>query len=116
MLEYRGYRAGPIRFDPEEKTFSATVAGLEKDVIDFEGTTAEELMRSFQGSVDGYLKFCGERGQEPDHAISSSYPRVGPGEFADLAHRFAAALADFGEEEFAAAIEDLRRKCHSMRS
>jgi len=28
MMEYKGYAAGPIDFDPEDKTFSGTVAGL----------------------------------------------------------------------------------------
>ena len=44
MMEYKSYAAGPIDFDPEDKTFSGTVAGL-RDVIHFEGRTATELAR-----------------------------------------------------------------------
>jgi predicted HicB family RNase H-like nuclease len=34
MMEYNRYAAGPIDFDPAEKTFSGMVAGL-RDVIHF---------------------------------------------------------------------------------
>jgi predicted HicB family RNase H-like nuclease len=57
MMEYKGYAAGPIDFDPEEKTFSGTVAGL-RDVIHFEGRTATELERAFGESIDSYLGFA----------------------------------------------------------
>jgi predicted HicB family RNase H-like nuclease len=65
MMEYKGYLAGPIEFDPEERTFSGTVAGL-RDVIHFEGSTGRELERAFRESIDAYLEFCAEKGQEPD--------------------------------------------------
>jgi predicted HicB family RNase H-like nuclease len=65
MMEYKGYAAGPIDFDPQENTFSGTVAGL-KDVIHFEGSTAKELARAFRASIDSYLEYCEEAGQEPD--------------------------------------------------
>jgi predicted HicB family RNase H-like nuclease len=65
MMEYKGYLAGPIEFDAEDNSFSGTVAGL-KDVIHFEGKTAKELARAFRASVDSYLEYCAEAGQEPD--------------------------------------------------
>ncbi len=65
MMEYKGYTGGPIAFDSEESTFSGTVSGL-KDVIHFEGSTAKELARAFRASIDSYLKYCEETGQEPD--------------------------------------------------
>ena len=69
MMEYKGYLAGPIDFDPEDNTFSGTVAGL-KDVIHFEGTTARELARAFRESIDSYLEFCTETGQKPDRPFN----------------------------------------------
>jgi predicted HicB family RNase H-like nuclease len=39
-MEYKGYQAGPIDFDPEDGTFSGIVQGL-RDVIHFEGTNAK---------------------------------------------------------------------------
>jgi predicted HicB family RNase H-like nuclease len=69
MMEYKGYFAGPIDFDPDESTFSGTVAGL-RDVIHFEGTTAKELARAFRESIDSYLELCAETGQEPDRPFN----------------------------------------------
>ena len=69
MMEYRGYAAGPIDFDPEDKTFSGTVAGL-RDVIHFEGRTATELERAFRESIDSYLELCAESGQQPDRPFN----------------------------------------------
>ncbi len=68
-MEYKGYTAGPIDFDPTDGTFSGTVAGL-KDVIHFEGQTAQEFLESFRGSIDEYLAFCAERGEQPDRPFN----------------------------------------------
>ena len=57
MMEYKGYTAGPIDFDPKDKTFSGTVAGL-RDVTHFEGDTPDELARAFRDSIDCYIDFC----------------------------------------------------------
>lgn len=64
-MEYKGYTAGPIDFDPEEETFSGVVLGL-KDVIHFEGTSAADLRASFESGIDDYLAQCTENGEEPD--------------------------------------------------
>lgn len=68
-MEYKGYAAGPIDFDPEDGLFTGTVAGL-RDVIHFRGSNAEELMASFREGIDDYLAFCAERGEEPDKPFS----------------------------------------------
>lgn len=68
-LEYKGYVSGPIDFDAEDGIFSGVVAGL-SDVIHFEGTTAEELRASFEGSIDEYLTICAEKGRTPDKPFS----------------------------------------------
>lgn len=62
-MEYMGYTAGPIRFDLEENTFSGIVAGM-RDVIHFESTTTKDLERAFRDSINAYLAFRGENGQE----------------------------------------------------
>ena len=69
MMEYKGYTSGPIEFNSEEGTFSGTVAGL-RDVIHFEGANARELTRAFRQSIDTYLDFCAEKGQEPDRPFN----------------------------------------------
>ena len=76
MIECKGYLAGPIDFDAEDNTFSGTVAGL-KDVVHFEGKTAEELARAFCDSVDSYLNYCEETGQEPDRLCFDALTMMG---------------------------------------
>jgi predicted HicB family RNase H-like nuclease len=63
-MEYNGYAAGPIRFDPQENTFSGMAAGI-RDVIHFEGSTAGELEAAFRDSIDTYLSLRDEEVGEP---------------------------------------------------
>jgi len=42
-----------------------------RDVVTFEGTTVAEIIQAFHDSVDDYLAFCAELGQEPDRPGSS---------------------------------------------
>src|ERR1035437_8670574 len=65
MMGYKNYAAGAIDFDPEDKTFSGTVAGL-RDGFHFEGRTATELARAFRENIDSSLELCAETGQQPD--------------------------------------------------
>ena len=41
-----------------------------RDVITFQGKSVDEIERAFRESVDDYLAFCEERGEEPDKAFS----------------------------------------------
>ena len=85
MLEYKGY-VGAVEAD--EGAFFGRVAGL-RDVVTFEGATYEEVERAFRDSIDDYLAFCAERGEQPDRPYSGKIPlRLEP----EL-HRKAAARA-----------------------
>jgi predicted HicB family RNase H-like nuclease len=64
MLDYKGYR-GRVEFDSEAKIFHGEVVGT-RDVITFQGTSVQELEVAFHDSVDDYLEFCAQRGEEPD--------------------------------------------------
>jgi predicted HicB family RNase H-like nuclease len=66
-LEYKGYTAGRIDFD--DGVLSGTVTGL-RDVVHFQGETAEELEQAFRDSIDVYLDFCAERSEAPDKPYS----------------------------------------------
>jgi predicted HicB family RNase H-like nuclease len=68
MLEHKGYR-GNAEFDDEAELFHGEVLDL-RDVITFQGTSVEELEKGFRDSVDDYLEFCEERGEEPDRPFS----------------------------------------------
>ena len=64
MLEHKGYR-GHVEFDDEARLFHGEVLDT-RDVITFQGTTVEELEAAFRDSVEDYLDFCRQRGEEPD--------------------------------------------------
>jgi predicted HicB family RNase H-like nuclease len=66
-LEYKGYSSGPISFD--DGVFSGTVAGL-RDVVHFQGASADEIVQAFRDSIDDYLAFCAEQGRPPDKPYS----------------------------------------------
>lgn len=75
MLQYKGY-AGTVEAD--DGAFSGRVAGL-RDVITFEGETFAEVEQAFRASIDDYLAFCAERGEQPDRPYSGKIPlRVDP--------------------------------------
>ena len=68
-MEHQGYLAGAIDFDPEDGTISGIVLGL-KDVIQFEGTNAAELLASIQAGINDYLPLCTEHGEAPDRLFN----------------------------------------------
>ena len=70
MLNYNGY-TGRVEFDDEAGLFHGEVLGL-RDVVTFQGRSVEELEHAFRDSIDDYLAFCEERGEEPDRP--SAYP------------------------------------------
>ena len=68
MLEYKGYK-GRVEFDSEVKILHGEVVET-RDVITFQGTSVEELELAFRESVDDYLEFCAERGEEPERPFT----------------------------------------------
>ncbi|PZD71336.1 hypothetical protein C1752_06615 [Acaryochloris thomasi RCC1774] len=64
MLNYKGY-TGQLNIDIEAGLIFGRVLGI-RDVVTFKGDTVVEAKQAFQDSVDDYLEFCQELGQEPD--------------------------------------------------
>jgi predicted HicB family RNase H-like nuclease len=71
MMEYKGYKA-KVAFDDEAEIFHGEVIGM-KDVVTFPGKTAKELKKVFKESVDDYLAFCKERGENPDKPFTGKF-------------------------------------------
>ncbi len=71
MMEYKGYFA-KVEFDDDDNIFHGEVINL-RDVITFEGETVIELKKAFQNSVDDYLDFCAERGEDPEKPYSGKF-------------------------------------------
>lgn len=68
MLKYKGY-SGVVEYDDEAGVFHGEVLDL-RDVVTFRGSSVTELDEAFRESVDDYLEFCAERGEEPDRPFS----------------------------------------------
>ena len=68
MLNYKGY-TGHVEFDDEAGIFHGEVLDL-RDVVTFQGKSVDELEQAFRDSVEDYLEFCEERGEEPDKPFS----------------------------------------------
>jgi predicted HicB family RNase H-like nuclease len=70
-MEYKGYFA-KVEFDEEANIFHGEVINL-RDVITFEGETVDDLRQAFHDSVDDYLEFCAERGEDPEKPYSGKF-------------------------------------------
>jgi predicted HicB family RNase H-like nuclease len=68
MLRYKGY-SGHAEYDDVTRVFHGEVLET-RDVITFQGTTVEEVEQAFRDSIDDYLEFCEQRGEEPDKPFS----------------------------------------------
>jgi predicted HicB family RNase H-like nuclease len=79
MMEYKGYLAR-VAFDDRAGIFHGEVINI-PDVITFQGTTVDELRQAFADSVEDYLVFCAERGEEPCQPFSGRFTlRLSPEE------------------------------------
>ncbi len=77
MMEYKGYVA-KVEFDDEDGVFHGEVINL-RDVITFQGKTVDELRQELQESVEDYLAFCAERGEQPEKPYSGKFSvRIDP--------------------------------------
>lgn len=67
-MKYKNYEAA-VKFDEDAEVFYGEVINT-RDVITFQGNSVEELKKAFRDSVEDYLEFCRERGEEPDKPFS----------------------------------------------
>lgn len=88
MMEYKGY-IGKIEIDDEAGILHGEVLGI-RDVVTFQGKTVAAARKAFRESVDDYLAFCADRGEEPNRPMSGQFVvRVDP-----FLHSRAAAFAE----------------------
>lgn len=67
-MEYKGYLA-QVAFDDEAGLFHGEVINT-RDVITFQGRSVDELRQALTDSIEEYLAFCAERGEEPNPPFS----------------------------------------------
>jgi len=71
MMQYKGY-IGKVELNADAKILHGEVVGI-RDVVTFQGRTVKEIQKAFRDSVDDYLTFCRQRGEEPDKAYSGQF-------------------------------------------
>ncbi len=71
MMEYKDYLSR-VTFDDEANIFHGEVINI-RDVITFQGKSVDELRKAFEDSVEDYLAFCAERGEEPSQPFSGRF-------------------------------------------
>lgn len=71
-MKYKGYTA-QIEIDETAGVLFGKVLDI-KDVITFKGNTVAEFEQEFHNSVDDYLEWCAELGEEPDKPFSGKLP------------------------------------------
>jgi predicted HicB family RNase H-like nuclease len=77
VMSYKGYEA-LVQYDEDAEIFHGEVMNL-RDVITFQGTSVKELKQALIDSVEDYLAFCKERGEEPEKPYSGQFVvRVDP--------------------------------------
>jgi predicted HicB family RNase H-like nuclease len=87
-LSYKGY-LGTFAYEEDADVLHGRIVGL-RDVITFEGRSLDELKKALAASVDDYLAFCRERGEEPEKPLSGKFMlRLDP-----ALHRAIAAAAE----------------------
>src|SRR4051812_39212530 len=98
-MQHKGY-VGLAEIDEEAGTIHGRVIGL-RDVITFQGESVAEARKAFEESVDDYLAFCKERGEDPEKPYSGRLlVRVTP----EL-HRALAVVAETRKQSMNSLIE-----------
>jgi predicted HicB family RNase H-like nuclease len=83
-MTYKGYEA-VVEFDEEARILAGEVINT-RDVITFQADSADEVEKVFRDSVDDYIAFCKERGEEPEKPFSGNFTvRMTPEEHRHLA-------------------------------
>ena len=78
-MEYKGYLAR-VEFEDKADVFHGEVINT-RDVMTFQGKTVDELRQAFADSVEDYVAFCAERGEEPCQPFSGRFTlRLSPEE------------------------------------
>jgi predicted HicB family RNase H-like nuclease len=88
-----------VEYIEDARIFHGEVSGT-RDVITFQGSTPEEIEEAFRESIDEYLTFCAERGEEADKPYSGKLVVRMP----ETLHRSVADIAKLENESINAIV------------
>ena len=67
-LNYKGF-IGSVAFSEEDNVFFGKIEGID-GLVNFEGSSVEELKEAFHEAVDDYIAYCKEEGINPQQSYS----------------------------------------------
>ncbi len=70
-MEYKGY-IGKVEIDEDAGLLHGEVINI-RDVVTFQGRTVEELQQALRDSVEDYLAFRAQRGEDPEKPFSGKF-------------------------------------------
>lgn len=70
LMEYKGY-FGSYELSVEDCVFFGKIEFI-KDLISYEGESAEEILTSFYDDVEDYIETCQKEGRQPDKPFKGS--------------------------------------------
>ncbi|HET6606010.1 MAG TPA: type II toxin-antitoxin system HicB family antitoxin [Rhodopila sp.] len=109
VIEYKGFKATFV-LDPTAEAFHGRVLGIE-DTIDFYGKDVKELVHEFHTSIDEYIDWCREEGQEPKKSWAGKVT-IRPSDEQHEAYVIAAAAAGVSLNKWM--LEVLDRESHRL--
>ena len=87
ILTYKDY-IGSVHFNAEDEIFFGKIEGIE-DLISFEGSSVNELKKSFEEAVEDYITLCKEAGKKMEKSYKGSFNVRIPSEIHKQAKRLA---------------------------
>lgn len=70
-IAYKNF-IGTINFSPDDNILFGKIEGI-NDLVTFEGSTVEEIIKSFHQAVDDYLDICKQTGKEVYKSLKGSF-------------------------------------------
>jgi predicted HicB family RNase H-like nuclease len=70
-MTYKGY-IGQVTLDEDAGLFHGQVLNT-RDIITFQGRNVKELRKALKDSIEDYLEYCRERGEDPDKPLSGKF-------------------------------------------
>jgi predicted HicB family RNase H-like nuclease len=70
-MTYKGYDA-ILTYDEDAELLHGEVTNT-RDVITFQGSSVAELKAALADSIEDYLAFCAQRGEEPEKPFSGQF-------------------------------------------
>lgn len=69
-LKYKGF-VGSVAFSEEDNVFFGKIEGID-GLVNFEGSSVDELKNAFHEAVDDYIAYCKEEGIQPQKTYSGT--------------------------------------------